>query len=334
MRAFRKVALFKDCFAVRLILGHYPESSPEDVIRRLRYSTFVSLRHRYMYFEVPKAACSTMKELLHEMEELPPIRLFAGEMWETRRDMFIHARENISLPSLVDLDDETQREVLESHNFLRLTVVRNPYSRLASAWSNKVRLCEPGLEYLYLEIRGHLPELKKKSLLSFQEFVDYIAQRDLTNCDPHWRRQVDHLYLRAIPFSHIGKLESLDSTLLHFQAHLRSNRPLPAGKSNTHNSWAAAFTEPLADNIYSLYREDFEAFGYGKNSWQRHSGNASNSTGRSVIAEEKFNDEIVERNLVISSLYQERDRLLSQLQRRPSALLGRAWRRWRNVMSL
>src|SRR5437868_1542852 len=104
----------KPPYAVQRVLGQFPHLRAEYVMRRLKQSSFVSVEKRYMYFEVPKAACTQMKELLRTIEGSPPIKLFAGGAWETRRNMFVHSRANVPLPSLVELDDKTQREVLEA----------------------------------------------------------------------------------------------------------------------------------------------------------------------------------------------------------------------------
>src|SRR6267143_5329565 len=138
-------------YAVGRILDHFPGRSPEEVSRQLRRTTFVSLEKRYFYFAVPKAACTQMKELLRSVENAGPIKAFADGSPQTRRDMFIHARPNVPLPSLLDLDDRTQRRVLEAPDVLRMTVVRNPYTRLVSAWTNKILLCEPGVQAEYLQ---------------------------------------------------------------------------------------------------------------------------------------------------------------------------------------
>src|SRR5205807_1122192 len=128
-------------------------------IFRLRQSTFVSLPKRYMYFEVPKAGCTHMKQLLRRVEGAAPINLFTNGDWQTRRDMFVHSRSNLPLPSLVDLDNMAQREVLESPDFFRMTVVRNPYTRLVSAWRNNVLLCERTGRKVYLQVKGRLPDI-------------------------------------------------------------------------------------------------------------------------------------------------------------------------------
>ncbi len=301
-------------YAAERVLDHFPHLQPEYVLRRLRQSSFANVDKRYMYVEVPKAACTQMKELLRTTEGAPPIELFAGGAWETRRDMFIHSRSNVPLPSLIELGENAQRDVLEAPDFLRLTVVRNPYTRLASAWKNKILLCEPAARDIYVRIKGHLPELTSKSQVSFSEFVEYLAKEcDLRNCDGHWRRQVDHTFFAALNFSLVVRVERFEEGLRCFQQHLGLAQ-LPSGeRRNVSTVGQFPYTSEIADKVYSLYSSDFEALGYDRDSW------ATSYADRSVpskkgVPEETFEDEIVERNLIIAALYEERERLQAQLR--------------------
>jgi hypothetical protein len=303
-------------YVVGLILDHFPGLSPEDVIEQLRSATFVSLARRYAYFSVPKAACTMMKELLRTVENAPPIKLFADGMWETRRDMFVHARSNVPLPSLVDLDDATQSEILNSPEFFRMTVVRNPYMRLLSAWKSKIMLCEPPGRDVYLQIKGSLPHFHNKSLVSFDEFVEYLASRcHLRTCNPHWRPQVDLTFFPVLNFSCVAKMEQLGEGLRLFEQHIGLPGSAVVDRRNVSvPDSPAGYTRELAEKVHSLYRKDFELLGYDGNSWA-DGGQNSNESKSASIDETKFHDEIIERNLIISSLYEERDKLQTQLQR-------------------
>jgi hypothetical protein len=304
-------------YAVGRILDHFPDLKTDDVICRLRQSTFVSVPKRYMYFEVPKAACTQMKALLRTIEDAPPIKLFAdGKTWETRREMFVHARSNVPLPSLLDLDDRTQREVFEAPDFLRMTVVRNPYTRLVSAWRGKVLLCEPTGRRAYLQVKGHLPGIHEDSLISFGEFVEYVEKKcDLRACDPHWRRQVDYTFFPAMNFSCVARLEQLQEGLRVLEQHLRLSESLvAAGKNASLPVGIASYTEELADKVYSLYRADFEELRYDRNTWAACRQDPSQQPRYGSISEERLRDEIIERNLIILGLYEERERLQTQLR--------------------
>lgn len=312
----------KHPFALQSILDHYTYLKPQDVIRRLRYSTFVSLPKRFLYFEVPKAACTKMKELLRTLEQGPSLELFVGDLLETRRDMFVHARQNVPLPSLVDLDDQTQRTVLESPDFLRFTFVRNPYTRVISAWKNKVVLCEPGYEKVYLQIKGALPPIQRKSLITFREFIEYIStQCDLRTCNPHWRLQTEHLFLSSLNFSFIGKIEQMSDGLRRFEQHLGLSDAFVGGAKNvSHVSAGSEYDKFLADRVYSLYQSDFEAFGYDREAWPAPPLETAEMSNARTVSLNVFSDEIIERNLIISLLYEERNQLRAELRKASSLL--------------
>lgn len=301
-------------YVIERILDYFPDLEPDYIAGQLRHCSFVSLDKRYMYYEVPKAACTQMKEVLRTVEGAPPIKLFTDDTWETRRDMFIHGRSNVPLPSLVDLDDQTQQEVLESPDFLRMTVVRNPYTRLISAWRNRVLLCEPFDRDVYLKVKGGLPGVRHKSLVSFEEFLEYVqTECDLQTCDPHWRLQVDHIFHPALNFSYIAKLKNLDAGLHHFEQHLGISDSLPAdGKNASAPVGSAAYTPELAEKVYGLYRPDFEILGYKRDAWI--ASRKSAETRKTGVSEERFLDEVIERNVVILRLFEERRRMEAQLR--------------------
>lgn len=303
-------------YAVSRILEHFPDLKAEDVSWRLRQSTFVSVPHRYMYFEVLKAASTQIIDLLRTVEHAPPIKLFLDGQRETRREQFIHGRQNVPLPSLVHLPDRVQREVLESPDFLRITVVRNPYTRLASAWANKIVMCEPQGIDVYLQIRGSLPGFCEKSLISFEEFVGYLESKcDLSTCDPHWRRQVEHTFFSALNFSCVARVEQLEDGLRLLAQHLGLSKPLASDwRNESLRVTNASYSEELAQRVYSLYQLDFETLGYDRTKWHDGRQSASTGNGNHRISEEKVVDEIIERNLIIARLYEERDRLQTQVR--------------------
>jgi hypothetical protein len=297
-------------YAVRRAAHYCPDVSVENLLRRIGYASYVNVERRYMYYQVSKAGCTSMKWLLHSLENLPPIEYFTGWQRESRRSMFIHERSNLKIPSLLDFDDATQEYVLTSPQFMRFTVVRNPYTRIESAWKDKVRLCEPTYERFYQGIRGKLPSGRHPStIITFREFVDVISREDLANCDAHWRLQVVQTLRGALNFSHIGRVEDFSRIIQDLRAHL-GIPPSQQLAALNQTAGASHYDEDIATAIYKLYRQDFDAFGYEPNSWVKPSDESESP----VVPEATFVDEVLERNIVISHLYEERDALKRRIQ--------------------
>src|SRR5437762_1753799 len=207
-------------YIVSRVLDNYPHLDPKQVEARLAFGSFASLDNRFVYQQIPKAACTTMKMLFRELYDSEPLKLFARFLRETRRDMFIHARENIPLPPLTALEEKVQRDLLEAPDVLRFTIVRNPYTRIVSAWRDKVYLCEPSVEDVYAAVRGAAPAMGRKHPIEFAEFVSYLESRITEAWNPHWQRQVDLAFPKALAFTHVGKTEDLDATIGILRRHL------------------------------------------------------------------------------------------------------------------
>ena len=297
-------------YAVQTILDHYDHLTPQQIVSRLRHSSFVDTRKRYMYYAVPKAACTSMKTLIHDMEGGGPIRLICGGMDECRRDMFIHARENVPLPSLVDLDDAVQREVLHSPDYFRVTIVRNPYTRVLSAW-RKIMLCEPGYEQYYMAIKGQLPAMVKKDLITLAEFVAYLETEDLRTCNAHWAYQHSFAFIDALNYDCVGKVENMAQVMDRFWQHLGKANNVAAERKNVSEAISAGrYDRELAARVHALFAADFERFGYSADDWP-----SGGQAAAPVVSEQRYCDEIVERNLLLSQLYKEVYHLRAEMEK-------------------
>jgi hypothetical protein len=177
-------------------------------------------------------------------------------------------------------------------------------------------MCEPTGQYVHLEIKGGLPHFHEKSLVSFEEFVEYLGDTcDLRNCDPHWRRQVDHAFFPVLNFSFTGKVEQMDEVMQRFERHLGLSKLRVADGRNTSVPFGPnPYTQELADKVYSLYRDDFDLLGYDRNTWTQGREDGGQGSRKGCFSEKRYRDEIIERNLIMASLYEERDRLQAQLE--------------------
>jgi hypothetical protein len=269
-------------YAIRLVAERFSYLAPEAIASRLAYGSFVSLEHKFLYVETPKVACSSVKAFLRQLYGAPPVKVEIGAFRETRLDMFVHVRGNVPLPSLVDLDDGTQKRVLTAPEFLRFAIVRNPYRRLISAWRNKALICEPGYERVHENAR------------TFAQFLDFLEDSDLSTCNPHWRRQTDLLFSGAIPYTHIGHIEELSTTEELLGQHIGKRVKFTNDNSGL-NIGEPSLNEGIARRIQVLYASGFSTFGYSPDSWR--------DIKERPLSQEQVLDEIIERNRMISLLY-------------------------------
>lgn len=302
---------------------------PLDAVKtRLAYGSFVSLRYRYVYVETPKVACSTIKSVIHAVEELPPIRICDATFYETRRDMAIHVRHRFALPSLMSLPTKQAAEILSDPSFFKFSFVRNPYSRLYSAWKDKVRLVQPGYEGVAKRIAHQCGREENTVSVEFSDFIKFIGNEnprtcDHKTCDPHWSLQCSMLLTSAIPYNLIGRFENFSDDFSKFLCHLKRNGAdldpdtIPWQNASRGGRWREAFTEADARCAFLFAREDFEAFGYPQDSWQSETGPATVDAQEEVRRLER---EIYERNRVIADLYNEVWALRRELARRPAAV--------------
>ena len=313
-------------YAVTRILDACPGLNPGVVEKRLAYGSFAHLRDRVVYLEVPKAACTAIKMVLRDLYASTPLTMYPRMSRQTKRGMFVHARANAPLPALTELDDAAQRELLEDDDVLRFTVARNPYTRFVSAWRDKVYLYEPTVEDVYQALRGSAPDVGHKQPIQFAEFVAHVERTISATSDPHWRRQVDLAYPDAIRFTHVGKTENLPATvgLLYRRAGREPPETMPRANGAALLA-GASYTPALAKRVHDVYARDFMTFDYDPAAWP------CDVDAETAVSLERFVDEIMERNVIITHLYDERARLAREyddVYRFSLTRLKNKWRRW------
>lgn len=154
-------------------------------------------------------------------------------------------------------------EVWRFGRYYSFTIVRNPYSRLLSAFLDKVASSDPK----YTRFSGFGNPTRE----GFRAFVADVANGALHD-NRHWWPQVDLLYKKPEQFSFIGKLENVASDMekvlgdigLPRDALLDLRSP---HLMSTHSTSAAKkleiyYDEELRSIVHAIYRNDFDAFGY------------------------------------------------------------------------
>jgi len=168
--------------------------------------------------------------------------------------------------------------------FTWFSVVREPFSRVESNYHNKLnRFARRFYPLTYLRsYAGPLNDdrsdrrwqdvriRRMQRTIGFEQFVDGLERHGI-DWDPHYRPQSRMLRLDRLRFDHLIRMERLADGLrglfasLGAPAGVRSEveklsrlNPSRAGDGTT------AWTPRLRAIVEALYRDDFEAFGYGQ----------------------------------------------------------------------
>ena len=171
--------------------------------RSVNFHTHISLVNKYVYVEVPKAGCGTMKATLGALE--------GARLNETHAQRFLDKPHN-GLKSGAhvrpyQLPSDLLEEVFTGKNYKRFTVVRDPGTRALSGYLEKIMQGLRQSEEITEALGG-----KAADTVTFEEFLKVIAVQPSREQDPHWRRQSDHIGFGIINFDSIIHLENLDQS--------------------------------------------------------------------------------------------------------------------------
>ena len=155
----------------------------------------------------------------------------------------------------------TEEQVERFGQLFKFTFVRNPYSRVLSAYLDKIaKDDEPNR-------RRKMGRTSSDGVPSFGDFVRWL-DRDGLHEDMHWAPQSSILLVAVAEFDFIGKLENLDGDFRKVADMLGGDRndnsvhTFAPHSSGAVDKVAEYYTKELKEIVARLYREDFDSFGY------------------------------------------------------------------------
>jgi Sulfotransferase family len=234
-------------------------------------ATFVLPRWRTVYVSIPKAACTSLKWLIADLQEESREHFYATLSPEVTRSLTVHRRSRWRhTPTLHELSDADLDPIRPDNGWFVFSVVRHPAARLWSAWQSKLLLKDPRFVALYPDAAWpRVPGRSAEVVEDFQKFARSLAAEPKQPIfgDRHFRRQVELVRSDRTPYSRIYQTSQMPQLLSDLEEHLlalgldrlpellRSNetplRPL--------NS---AFTGEVLEVIGQHFHADFEEFGY------------------------------------------------------------------------
>ncbi len=226
----------------------------------------------FLYVAAAKNASSTIRAALQsaqgQQQNLPATSRFPPTDAQKRDGQF--------LLSLLDMGAERFHALLADPACLKLAFVRNPYVRLASAWSNKMRPLEadPAMPSSYAVRLERTRRRRMRRLfgitapfiraVSFRQFAQQVCRQNPLYHDVHWMPQTDQLYCQTIRYDFIGRIETLEQDIGRVMAKLNKQTPSVLALNTTacRLPLHTLYDENLRAMVYEKYRSDFETFSY------------------------------------------------------------------------
>ncbi len=301
-------------------------------------------RWRAVYVSVPKAACTSLKWLIADLQGESRERFYSSLSREATRAMCVHRRSLWrDTPMLHTLPADELAEISPENGWFVFAVVRHPAARLWSAWQSKFLLQEPW----FMEQYGGAPWAEHRVPQSTQEVVEDFHRfaRSVAE-DPdqpvmknrHFMAQTALLAVDRMPYSRVYATHEMPRLLDDLTAHLRAHRwqgerlTLERRNETPLRPMPDAFPEDIQDGLRKLYAADYDRFRFtdvlpgGLERSESYTEDALNEVARLVERAERLGDVAVRAQRLSAELAQTRRQLAAATGSAPAparAAVGR-----------
>jgi hypothetical protein len=204
--------------------------------KALKKYSCIDRERKYVYFRIPKSANTTV----------------ISSLLSGRPEANIKGIRKKQFDSIGDV------EVDEFKCSIKFTLVRSPYTRVLSAFLNKINNGKRA------ELIRKKLGLEKDAYVSFDAFIEYLEKGGIYE-DGHWLPQSCIAPVDIIRDIEILKFENIDEDLPNFLSSKMGIFDLETQANHAtgaNNKVGEFYTPILAQRVYELYKKDFELFSY------------------------------------------------------------------------
>jgi Sulfotransferase family len=270
-------------------------------------ATYVMQDWQAVYVSVNKAACTSLKWLVADLQGESRERFHRSLSREVSRIMTIHRRSLWQhTPMAAKLSDDELAAIDPDRGWFVFAVVRQPAARLWSAWQSKLLLREPWWVEQFADAPWfpRLPSSTSDIVEDFVRFAGAMAEAPDQEImrNRHFAPQRRLLVPERMPYTRIYQTHEIPQLMVDFERHLRGRGwegerlVLERANETPLKPLAALFPPSVVEAVRSLYGEDFEAFGYddvlpgGLERADAYSDAALAEIGRLIERSERIND--------------------------------------------
>lgn len=235
-------------------------------------NSFVLPRHKIVYISVTKVACTSLRWMVADLAGERRENFYPAVGAQQTRLMTIHGPRDRwqHSPQLKDLSPEELEQVSTENGWLIFAVVRDPWSRLWSAWQSKFLVRHAFYTDHYLH-EPWFPRVPGKPADVVEDFQTFVLARpwethELLRTDWHFKPQVESVRPDGVNYTKIYQLRELSTLFSDVRSHLEGlGMPTELYTPRANETPLPLTREVLSPEVSAVvedsYRRDFEAFG-------------------------------------------------------------------------
>jgi len=249
-------------------------SERTPLLNGIRYpgNSFVLPEHKMVYMSVTKVACTSLRWMIADLVGEDFETFYRAPAAHQSRLMTIHTDRALwkQAPQLKNVPDELIQRISRDDGWLIFAVVRDPWSRLWSAWQSKF-LVRHAAYVNKFSGEPWFPRVPRSSEDVIEDWRTFVhAEPWITNealaVDVHFKTQAYSVRPDGVNYTKIYDLQDM-STLVHdIESHLASlgmarRLYLPRANENPLPLTRRVLADGVAEAIATSYKEDFDRFG-------------------------------------------------------------------------
>jgi hypothetical protein len=249
-------------------------TSPTPLLNRARRpgNSFVLREDKLVYFSVTKVACTNLRWMIADLAGEDRESFYPSLAAHQTRLMTVHGHRDRwqHSPQLFQVPWAEIDQMSRDNGWFIFAVVRDPWSRLWSAWQSKFLVRHQFYVDRYIDEPWfpRIPEKQQDVIDDFHTFVRARPWQTHTelSTDVHFLPQVRSTHPTLVNYTKVYDLHDLSQLFADLHTHLKSlgrDRELYTPRAN---DTPLALIEPvlengIADEIRAAYRDDFAVYG-------------------------------------------------------------------------
>ncbi|HEG43155.1 MAG TPA: hypothetical protein ENH94_03805 [Phycisphaerales bacterium] len=221
--------------------------------------------HHFVYCPVPKVICSNMRKAILKVAGLHEQHGHDRSIHtcKVHGDIYKCAKKELGFNTNVG----TAQQILNDNRYFKFIIVRNPWSRLLSAYLDKFVISPHTGDKAMVKLIGQIraeyylsPDMDKT--VTFRQFVEYEARKSDMEINEHWRPQ--SCFCGGHKFDFIAKFENIQDDINYINNKLGLNFDINFNKNTVGYRKDAAhqdkyFSDCYADELMAI-RENCGGF--------------------------------------------------------------------------